>query len=347
MIIAVIHPPSILGNLLAEIVRVLAETTLGYVHHIFADQPHSMAPLLAHNAAEHLFITGNAPGDWVAQFLIERQVRMIIVMDEPAAIVRFLRKTYTSELIQCIRSASVCLALVHDGIVECAGAVIDREILVAKVKDFMEELALFYGLGASKQAIELAVQRIVSSGLGATGDYLIRDLVSHRSAPSERQLSSFEARIVDACLGPFGALAAGTPVTRVTWPGALFAPSSVEQEGYDKVCDLTGTARILVYGPYLHLPRGRWVATPSFTVENNESGNTMTVDICSAGEVLAGGRCLLPPQGKFSCQIAFEITEPRQAIEVRFATKYGAIEGDFRLHEIVLAREFQSVRFPA
>src|SRR5208283_1221030 len=119
-------------------------------------------------------------------------------------------------------------------------------------------------------------------------------------------------------------------------PGALFSPWS-EDQGYSKVLDLAGNARIFIYGPYLHLPRGNWVATPAFSIGNNDSGNTLIIDIFN-GSVLAIGESILPARGTYTCSIPFEITDPQSPIEVRFATAQGAIEGVFSLEEVVIER---------
>lgn len=52
-----------------------------------------------------------------------------------------------------------------------------------------------------------------------------------------------------------------------TWPAELFSFSEAAFEPGEPDIDLTGRARIVVHGPYLHLPPGRWKATVQFTVE--------------------------------------------------------------------------------
>ena len=234
-----------------------------------------------------------------------------------------------------IGTASACLALAHDVAIEFAEIVLDRRILSLKLRDFIRELASFYGLPLNGRTLEEVAQKLAPQS-APSEDLPLSALIEHRSSQIDTQLSAFEAQMIDECLGPYNAMATRTPVSRIVWPGGVFAPRT-QDESYSKEADLTGRARIVIYGPPLHLPRGRWTANSTFSVTNNVSGNTLIIDVYN-GTMLAAGQCVLPAHGKFSCEIPFEITEPQRAFEVRFATGSGAIEGVFVLENVVMER---------
>jgi hypothetical protein len=334
MILAVIIPPSVLGKLLEECVRLLAEAVLGKVNYIFGDPPDAVQLLLAQNPADHILISANAPNIGTVQFLIDNHIPTIALIDDPKAVVGFIKTTYEADFLSYIRTASACMGAVHDLFADRAELVLDRRILDMRIADFIEELASYYGLPKGRH-LEEVQQNLIRQALPRGGD-LLRHLFETRAAQIDTRLTSFEAGLVDYALGPFTSLVGYTPIAKVTWPGALFSPPGGESD-YSKVVDLTGEARIFIYGPGLHLPRGRWIATASFNIANNESGNTLAVDVFN-GKVLAVGKCTLPALGAYSCGIPFEITEPQSAIEVRFSTAEGAIEGTFTLREVVAER---------
>lgn len=67
-----------------------------------------------------------------------------------------------------------------------------------------------------------------------------------------------------------------------TWPAELFSFGEAAFEPGEPEIDLTGRARIVVHGPYVHLPTGRWKATIQFTVEAFSQAPKLRVEWGSA-----------------------------------------------------------------
>ena len=127
-------------------------------------------------------------------------------------------------------------------------------------------------------------------------------------------------------------------IDQIIWPMTLFSHWDPAGKYYRGPIELVGPQRYLIWGPYMHLPKGDWVATLDIEMTENYSGNQLVVDI-TAGfgtEVLAIGMLNLPVQGVFSFKISFRINEPSLPIEIRFFLKCGAIEGKFALRRAVI-----------
>ena len=100
--------------------------------------------------------------------------------------------------------------------------------------------------------------------------------------------------------------------------------------------ELTGPGRLLTFGPYLYLPKGRWKVSIIFSTANNVSGNIFMLDIFSptTQAVLAVGHLTLPVSGTFSTSLLIEVESALNALELRTFMPTGAIEGVLELVEI-------------
>jgi len=321
--------------LLEEVVRALLEATLGEVEYNFVDKADSIPADLIHDPKQHLLVAANAPNSAIVKQLMECRIPTIALVDDPKEIVRFVKTTYQSDFNSYLHTASACLALTHDLVVDFAQVVLDRRLSSMGIRRLIEEIASFYKLPLTDTSLSVVLTQFVQTTPGE--DCPVAALLEKRSLKNKARLSQFEEELIDACLGPFEAMASHKPVRRVIWPGALFVPAG-DTDTYFKRVDMVGRARILIFGPPLYLPQGHWKATPTFSVDDNDSGNVLLVDVYNGATMLAEGRCTLPPEGQFSCDLAFEIDEPHRPFEVRFATDQGAIEGTFKLEEVKFER---------
>ena len=63
----------------------------------------------------------------------------------------------------------------------------------------------------------------------------------------------------------------------------------------------------------------------------------MTRD-CHAGAVIAACTTTLPQEGALACDMAFRVTDPTAAVEIRIQLLSGAIEGKLRIQGVTLRR---------
>ena len=119
----------------------------------------------------------------------------------------------------------------------------------------------------------------------------------------------------------------------IGWPLALF--TCPDTEHWREPIDLTGPARVIMYGPYLHLPAGQWVARVEFEIDGAISGVEAATDVVSSGSVVEK-TFLMPTKGIFAFEIGFSVSDPRHTVEIRLMTKRSAIEGQLLVRSVVV-----------
>jgi hypothetical protein len=97
--------------------------------------------------------------------------------------------------------------------------------------------------------------------------------------------------------------------------------------------DVTGRARIIFYGPYLHLPQGQWKARVLIGFSQDIGGMPFTIEAYST-ELLGKARIFAAHGGIFEFEFEARVTTPHEPIEVRIMSEQGAIEGHMGLVSI-------------
>jgi hypothetical protein len=126
-------------------------------------------------------------------------------------------------------------------------------------------------------------------------------------------------------------------LSNLVWPRELFFTCN-EGYGHPEHIELTGPARCLIWGPYLHLPPGEWVARVEFEVRENWTGNSLQAEIYDGVDIMAIVRTNLPSEGLFSFELPFSLPVCDRRLEIRLNLMKGAIEGRFCLRSVTLRR---------
>jgi hypothetical protein len=126
-----------------------------------------------------------------------------------------------------------------------------------------------------------------------------------------------------------------SPVREIVWPAAILY-SAAPGFRTDKPLELLGPARLLVWGPYMHLTKGYWLACMEFEVVGNFSPNSVIADVLVGGDFAGIGEFDLPERGVYSWRLQFEVVDVAKPIEVRLTLDKAAIEGAFLLRQVCL-----------
>ncbi len=113
---------------------------------------------------------------------------------------------------------------------------------------------------------------------------------------------------------------------KTVWPRESFLLGDRPDTFVTSDISLAGPARCLVYGPYLHLPAGSWLARLKIGFAEHMGGQSFIVEFAS-GSVLARRRIAPSRPGRFEGDIPLFINQPQTAIEIRVLMESGAIEG--------------------
>jgi hypothetical protein len=121
----------------------------------------------------------------------------------------------------------------------------------------------------------------------------------------------------------------------VVWPLACFYAGDFPDELASSFIEVVGPARILYYGPYFYLPRGRWRADIQLIVSGNMHDKKLAVDVY-AGVALARHAFKPAQGGLLQASLIFVVERAEDRIEVRVELLEGAIEGYLGLKQVLL-----------
>ena len=337
MIIAILGPKSEFAQFGIDVLLSAIEAVKGNAQfHTMIDLDVDALDAIARQS-ENAVVNCILPSSELCRELEMRGIPFVIFLDNGAALYRKLRTMDGLERYDAIRAASLYLAALHDEALENPTAIFKREELSE--------------LGPERFSIKLIDRLQVLAG-DTTIDALVKTMVARKAASNaaiDRDDSRLTAEEDDSLivnvLDPFYSVKETAPLRTVTWPPSLFFCG--ENNPFNGPCSLIGPARIVIHGPYLHLPPGGWVATIDFEVADNLSGNIIISEIASSAVLhneelsqkeLARGEFGLPTSGGFTFEQAFEVVSPLKSLQIRFSTKEGAIEGSFGLRKVTVSR---------
>jgi hypothetical protein len=121
----------------------------------------------------------------------------------------------------------------------------------------------------------------------------------------------------------------------VTWPGRLFLLGDFPDTWMQGPIDISGPARCLLYGPYLHLPAGHWNVQLVIGVAGHDGRQAFVVEVVCA-EVVAKGSFSIEGSGLFEIEMDFVHRDPNTPLEIRLFLDVGAIYGWVSRFEVSL-----------
>jgi hypothetical protein len=348
MLLSVFGTPSGLMHGGVTIVRILVNVGIGA--HAFvsvnstADFRQKLAELGPIEDARVVFCSDIPDADLCALF-IKSRAPMVLFVDDFDEVVSHLSKARTMSVTDSIRlaSRSVCALepLIRSDMVLKFDSTAHRHAL----KDIILTLGTFFGVDLPAEKVDQ-----VATGLMGNGDPECRlmDYLSTGFPPppgsSLLALPAEDRRLISQLSAAYSAIVRGRSFDRMDWPVSLFHGSANPDIPFPGRVELLGPARIIIFGPFLHLSAGQWQAKVVFEISDNFSGNQLYVDVYTQ-ETLSVITTELPVQGTYTFQVGFEISNPAKAVELRFHIMSGAIEGVFTLNSVSLERvgEVQSI----
>ena len=147
-------------------------------------------------------------------------------------------------------------------------------------------------------------------------------------AASESVLSQLKAVIAPAV----HYASTGTRVP-ITWTRDCLFHGDQPGQALPRVLDLTGRARIVAYGPYYHVPAGRWRMQAFLAISPSACGRLFSLGLYGATEL--GSFEFQPEQpGFFVASMSVYIRSSLERVECRLAICRGAIDGSIGLDRI-------------
>ena len=277
----------------------------------------------------------DTPDSQARQMLLAMQAPIVVVTGDFAATAHFCMVARDLDALQAARFVSQsfsCLEPLHrQGHVRWVA--LDKTIRLA---EWIDEVAAWLGLqpaewqpARQQMLADYAVWPTVEAACQALAHF-----ADSAPAPWERPPAS--TRTLFETLGT--AYHSGS-IDTVFWPADCILEPGEPAFPVTGAIPLTGPARMLTFGPFLHLPPGRWRARYQFKVDGHPLDNLMEFDIVNGSNVLDSRRAPVDAPGRFGFDCEFEIEDSRLPVENRAILAEGSIGGFFRPIGILLNRD--------
>ena len=274
------------------------------------------------SSAAHLVMGARQPDERLRAALGVTNARFVVALDDPRWAVSDVLGNSSGDL----RTVTRAIANSCPFVMRCAsspGAITIRgyqagidavEAVMAIARHF--ELTLYDG----------EAQRIVDE-LAARG-------LRYAAAPCEDPITTH--KLVEGALTAYAEWFAGGDLARIIWPRELFNADS--SSGLIHALDVSGGTRILIYGPYIHLPAGSWMARVILGFSPEAAGHSFYVDAYSGGQRALAHRSFQPMRaGVYTLDIDFSLDEPSGlGLEIRVFVSSDNARGQLAFGHVIL-----------
>lgn len=192
----------------------------------------------------------------------------------------------------------------------------------------IEQIGVLYGLSPNASQIRRALERTVAQLAEATGPQV------GGGDPRAKLIECFGENLGSAAnhlLGGFERLLCGHRDTPLIVTKEFFLAGDPPHNHVTQPLDMTGRARFIAFGPYIHLPAGAWLLRYVVGFSGEALGTPCIVDVgISEGAVyheLTRTHMTVSSQGRVEISLSFEITEPLMSLQVRLLTEKAIFDG--------------------
>jgi hypothetical protein len=276
-------------------------------------------------------ITADLPEAELAHFVCASGIPIIAIADDLVDTLMWVKMSRKMSELDAIKFCTLNLSTLAPALLDSRVIHIDAshrddpESAVAKIVEY-----LFPTSSETLAATTFAY--IVESGFTARPNNLGQGIVL-RVEEYAQEVDQRVLRSSTEALASYSSLLAGIWPVQIIWPIALFY--TFENHPPYAAFDLAGPPRTLLYGPYLHLPKGTWAARVEFEISEALSGVETTTDV-RVHQTVIEKKFEMPANGIFAYEMIFDITDPWHEVEIRIHMTKGAIEGIFLPRSVVL-----------
>ncbi|WP_407049819.1 hypothetical protein [Methyloraptor flagellatus] len=344
MLISILGSRTALTNWICLVARELLSECYGSYHTIEASSLEDFQRLWSERDGRAVIVILDTPSTSIVNVLKKLSLPALLCVEDFGDSVGYQVDAHQSDIYGAVRHAVRGLCHLHDFFIDPTIPIWSRDRIDVPLAEVISALAGTFGIAVEASQIDRIASRIagqVALDKNCTGEAGLRAFDAHAREPGAfyRSRSEVERAVLDGVFSGYKVLMDRRPITTLRWPRQVFSSHDVPFGTPDWRLDLTGRARHLVFGPYLHLPRGQWKANIRFAIDNALSGCKLFVDVLTAGAVASFGEIEnLPARGVFTFDLEFEVTDPATPIEIRIEMKYGSIEGLFIFDDVELYR---------
>jgi hypothetical protein len=322
------------------------EESFGQFHRVHCTSAAEMYEQWRRRNDRPVLLTTDYLEENVCELLLQSGAPIVALTDTAEVAIKTAAKLRTLTCFDAIRFSSLYISSLSEILNHGSTTVFSADVRNMRVADFVPQFLSALNLSDPEIAARV-LRRVIPSdaqresltveeaidALQSRDD--LEDVISTWSIAefeSYKQISANYQNILDR-----------SPAREFVWPAAILY-SAAPGFRTDKPLDLLGPARLLVWGPYMHLTKGCWMANMEFEVVGNFSPNSVIADVLVGGEFAGLGEFDLPERGVYTWRLAFEVSDVAKPIEVRLTLDKAAIEGAFFLRQVRLQPIAKAVR---
>src|SRR6266478_6449574 len=319
MIFFCVSLPGRFGDWCDAVICRLAQTVLGPVVSMGANTAEELASELIRTEGQHFYVGSRQPGRWLREKLMATNKNFVVAVDDPCSAAGDLIIRHHLEPAEASRRVA-CSCAAMSRYMALPGA-----LIVSSQRDWpnptatVAALAHHLGLPVDTADIEKIAGDLETEG---------RRSDDEPGAESPAQLSEHSLAVINGALAPYVEFFMGGTLGQITWARDLFL-EEYHQPAIHPI-DISGKIRHLIYGPYIALPPGNWVAEMvlRFSADVDMS---FQVDVW-AGSQLSIARINPSGPGRAQVNLSFLVEESNDnLVEIRVMNERATIYGRLAL----------------
>jgi hypothetical protein len=345
MLIGVFGTPSPLTYWTLHAVRTIAQVVrpnYSFISALRFDDLKASWNAIDANARQQIVFYSDCPEAQITDMFTSLEVPIILATDNAEDIVPFCAATRLMQVEHAIRLMSQSASTLY-GLRDAKNLWrIRNDLYQWSVLNFVHQAIDFYEFKAEDDDLHKIMTYLTLSDRPLSsitiGQEILR-IIDKARIPGTYEFNRDEDRALFSIVAPqYDRVLRNEPVDSILWPRDIFCDGDRPEQLVCGPRSLIGRARTLIFGPYLHLPRGAWIARIDIEIRENFSGNRLCADVVLGGVVANGIKAHLPRSGVYSFDLDVDIREPLLPIELRIQILEGAIEGLLLLRTVELTR---------
>ncbi len=283
--------------------------------------------VLIGNAAEHFVIGARQPDETLRKALAERNAPFLVVLDDPRNAVADILAEGGADPKMVVRAvANSCpLVMQYYGLPGVLTVHADRARM--DPPGAVSAIAAHFGIAVEPDAVAAIVNELAALGTSASlsgGDELAA------------RLAAASRKMFDGALLGYRDLFFDGRLDQIIWTRDLFYLAVDAGRTPTEPIDVAGGSRILIFGPYIHLPRGSWTAQVVLGFSQEAAGYTFLVDVYADTQLACTTFQPVGP-GIYNADLTFSLGEPSgKGVEVRVTVVSDDARGQLAFGHVVL-----------
>jgi len=296
---------------------------------------------LAQSGDDPMIVYSDSPEIELVEAFASAGAPYLICLEAPLEVLGFCMAERAIQPIDALRLTTLTMSTLRDLALSPKARIL-RRAPDLKTSDCIIQICSAFGLASDAAIAREALRRFAA--LTDVSDPLIEDLLVKFHAPA-KPLGAYSASLASGAApawvvqtaNDYLPVTTGEAVSAISWPQEAFLDPRAKDNAINPLQELIGPSRLLLYGPYLNLPRGTWFGTVDMEVVDGR-WNALSVDVTLQGQSVSTAQFDLPDRGRFQFVMKFEIAEPRDFIEMRVTLLKGAIEGKIAIRSVRMER---------